>query len=431
MAEAILLPKLGNSVESAIILAWHAAVGDEVHAGMPICEVETDKATMDIESSADGLLLAQLAQPGDEVPVLQNIAVVGAAGEAVDSFLPAPVPAAIEPAQESVQAPASPASAASAPEFAPGRLPISPRARNLVQRKGLDPQQIPGSGPGGRIIERDVAAALQQQVALTPVAQAMLDSGDYALPAAPRAGRIGKGDMVPADTAAGRRTPLRGRRKLIAQRMLQSMQNSAQLSLHRSADARALQALRARCKASDTALGLRGISINDMLLFAVARTLPDFPSLNAHFVDDTIIEFEAVQLALAVDSERGLLVPVIGAAHSLPLTQLSREAKRLAAAARDGSILPDEMAGGSFTVSNLGALGIERFTPVLNPPQVAILGVGGIQLQAVEREGAVEFLPRIGLSLTINHQVVDGAPAARFLQQLAANLAQIDLLALS
>jgi pyruvate dehydrogenase E2 component (dihydrolipoamide acetyltransferase) len=217
-------------------------------------------------------------------------------------------------------------------------------------------------------------------------------------------------------------------RKVIAERMLQSLQTTAQLTLNASADARALQVLRKRLKESPEAMGLRGITINDLVLFAVARTLPAFPGLNALFTGAEIHQYRSVNLGIAVDTPKGLMVPVVRGADALSLRQLSAEAKRLATACQAGKIMPDELAGGTFTVTNLGAFGVESFTPVLNPPQVGILGVSGIQLKPVEVGDKVKFVPHLGLSLTINHQVVDGAPAARFLQALGQAIAAIDLL---
>lgn len=426
MAEAIIMPKLGNTAESAIILSWHVAVGDAVSAGDLLCEVETDKATLEIECTADGILLAQLCAAGEEVPVLSNIAVVGREGEPIAEFAPIPQP---HPAISNTGATSREYSSSAPTETESEEIvKISPRARNLAQRKGIDYEAISGSGPGGRIIERDIEAALR---GVTPVAQAMLDSGDYQLAADghPRGRRVSKADLLPVeDKSAARAMPLTGLRKTIARRMRDSLQSTAQLTLNASADARALQAYRRRLKESDARLGVDAVSINDLLLFAVSRTLPQFPALNATFENDAIFQQAAAHLGMAVDTQRGLLVPVIRSAESLTLKHLSAEARRLAEACRAGGIQPDELTGGSFTVSNLGALGIESFTPILNPPQVGVLGVGSINLKPVQQDGDVAFIPHIGLSLTINHQIVDGAPAARFLQQLSANLAAIDLL---
>jgi len=426
LAEAVVMPKLGNTVESAIILSWHVAVGDTVRPGDLLCEIETDKATLEIESSAGGILLAQLCAAGDEAPVLSNIAVVGSAGESIAEFEPRSYSASGEPPD----LPKSPVGDRRGAGLA-APIKISPRARKLAQRHGVDYQNIAGSGPGGRVIERDIERALPDAPAkFTPVAQAMLDSGDYKVAEGHPAGRrVSKADLERVESERfARAIPLTGVRKTIAGRMRESLQSTAQLTLNASADARALQAYRRRLKASDEGLGLAAVNINDLLLFAVSRTLPAFPALNALFENDVIYAQKAVHLGQAVDTDRGLLVPVIRSAESLTLKQLSEAARRLAEACRAGNIQPDELSGGSFTVSNLGALGIESFTPILNPPQVGILGVGSINLKPVEQEAEVAFVPHIGLSLTINHQVVDGAPAARFLQTLSANLAQIDLL---
>ena len=438
MAEGIVLPKLGNTVESAVILEWLVAVGDRVAPGDALCEVETDKASLEIESSAGGVLLAQLAQVGDDVPVLSPIAVVGQAGESISAFtgddaaLPAQPAAAALDQERHVNEQTTSSPARTPRGLGEADITISPRALNLARRKGVDYADLTGSGPGGRIIERDIEAALRERVKLTPLAQAMLSSGDYALPDAEATpSRVTKAHLVPARAATGvTEIPLKGIRKTIAKRMLASLQSSAQLTLNAWADARALQDFRRRLKTSDERLGLKHVTINDLLLFAVARALTAFPALNALFENDIIYQHESVHLALAVDTERGLLVPVIRNADSLNLRQLAAEARRLAEACRAGAVQPDELSGGTFTVSNLGALGIEHFTPVLNPPQVAILGVGGISLKPVPAGDGVEFAPHIALSLTINHQVIDGAPAARFLQGLAANLRDIDLLAL-
>jgi pyruvate dehydrogenase E2 component (dihydrolipoamide acetyltransferase) len=312
----------------------------------------------------------------------------------------------------------------------------------LADRKQLDVLSATGSGPGGRIIERDVQAMIAQKPVMSPLAQSMVDSGGYSAPAKGSgvSGRIMAADLAPVSTATTpiqpaapaddevEIIPVQGIRKVIANRMLESLQTTAQLTLNSSADARALQAYRQQLKTSSEELGLQTVTINDLLLFAVSRFLPRYPTLNALFTGQEIHQYRVVQLGVAVDTPRGLMVPTIRRANLLSLKQLADESKRLANACLDGKIAPDELAGGTFTVTNLGNLGIESFTPVLNPPQVAILGVGGIYLKPVQVDSEVKFIPHIGLSLTINHQVVDGAPAARFLQALATGLAQFELL---
>jgi pyruvate dehydrogenase E2 component (dihydrolipoamide acetyltransferase) len=329
-------------------------------------------------------------------------------------------------------------------------------------------QKLRGSGPGGRIIERDVAAALAAGPPLTAAARAALGP-DSAIP--PRGtgigGRVTVSDLAaagapegPALPAAGTEaaglpaagpgpdevtdTPIRGIRKLIADRMYRSLAESAQFTLNGAAPVSRLQELRARMKAADESLGLAKITINDLVLFLVSRLLPRYPYMNAHKIGDgrngdaILRTFERVHLGVAVDTPRGLMVPVVRNADLLSLRQIAGEAKRLAAACQSGGVKPEELSGSTFTVTNLGSLGVSGFTPVLNAPEVAILGVCGIELkpvvaptaapgEACRGEPGPRFEPHIGLSLTINHQVVDGAPAARFLKALGEAIADIDL----
>ena len=441
MATTVLMPKLGQSVESCIIVAWHKAVGESIAVDETLCEVETDKATMEVPSVVAGTLLAHYFAVGDEVPVQAALALIGTPAEAVVAT-PAPVAADTPMTTQAANA----------------LSPVSPRARRLAERKGLDLTTVAGSGPGGRRIERDVQGALTTQPRLTPVAKAMVAEGDYQPPAqgSGPGGWITSKDLqsrapqvdppvTPLASATPQPTPVtpttapmpqegavqipvRGVRKVIAERMLHSLQSTAQLTMNMAADARALRAYRERLKQSSEAWGLRQVSINDLLLFVLARTLPQFPELNAHYQGEIITQYGEVHLGFAVDTARGLLVPVIRHAERLTLRQIAAESKRLATACQGGKITPDELQGGTFTLTNLGAFGIESFTPVLNPPQVGILGVGAIGLKAVETDQGIEQLPHLALSLTINHQVVDGAPAARFLQRLAQGIAQIDLL---
>jgi pyruvate dehydrogenase E2 component (dihydrolipoamide acetyltransferase) len=432
MATVVVMPKQGNSVESCIIAAWKKKVGDSVSEGDILAEVETDKALVEVESPAAGTLLALFFKEGDDVPVLTNIAAIGQPGEAVDDLRPAGTGAAPAAAAVPAQSPT--------PALSPtdDRLKISPRAKRLAKHKSVAVAHLAGSGPGGRIIERDVQAAIQAQPAMTPLARTMAARGDFAVPAKGSgvSGRVMAGDLSPVSTQPPVVTPadeveiipLKGVRKVIAERMLESLQTTAQLTLNASADARSLLAYRRKLKAGPQAMGLQSVTINDLILLAVARTLPQFPDLNALFTGDAIHRYRPVHLAVAVDTPRGLMVPVIRQANTFSLKQLAQTAKQLAAACQEGKINPADLTGGTFTVTNLGNLGIESFTPVLNPPQVAILGVGGIALKPVEVEGEIQFVPHLSLSLTINHQVVDGAPAARFLRALSQGLANIELL---
>lgn len=452
MATAVVMPKQGQTVESCLIVGWKKAVGDQVATGEILTEVETDKALVEIESPAAGTILALFFEAGDDVPVLTNIAAIGQPGEDISSLRPAgakdkvitpPAPAVAEPSSQVKVLEAAPVPAVG--PTAQTAVGISPRARNLARQKGLDAASLAGSGPAGRIIERDVQVALAQKPVMTPLAKTMVAQGGFNLPAHGSGvrGRIMADDLQAAASQAAaaapvviaaeaeeevQTIPVKGIRKVIATRMLNSLQTTAQLTLNASADARAILAYRKRLKESAEALGLRQVTINDLLLLAVSRTLPQFSDLNATFSDDATTQYKNVHLGVAVDTPRGLMVPVIRRANTLSLKEIAQEAKRLAAACLDSTISADEMNGGTFTVTNLGSFGIESFTPVLNVPQVAILGVGNVNLKPVEVDGEVQFIPHLGLSLTINHQVVDGAPAARFLQALAQGLAQIELL---
>jgi pyruvate dehydrogenase E2 component (dihydrolipoamide acetyltransferase) len=435
MAVPVVLPKLGNTVESSIIVRWYKSRGETVKEGESLCEVETDKATVDVESPASGVLLDMFFQEGDNVTVMTPIAAIGVAGENADSLrpnlsdnrptstkmLPLTSEPVHEPPQESVD---------SAPA-------ISPRARKRALENEVNIRNLSGSGPEGRIIERDVMSALKPAPRLTPLARSMVETGDFVAPEHGSGihGRITVKDLQPAlpsspvqDNDETITIPLRGVRQLIAERMLASLQSTAQLTMNASADARALLDYRKQLKASSEAMGLQGVTINHLVLFVVTRTLLDFPALNSLFLGDRIVQYRNVHLGFAVDTPRGLIVPVVRSANHLSLKSLADQADELAKACQQGTITPDHLQGGTFAVSNLGSFGIESFTPVLNPPQVGILGVGSINLKPVAVNGEVQFIPHLGLSLTINHQAVDGAPAARFMQALVQNMTRLNLL---
>jgi pyruvate dehydrogenase E2 component (dihydrolipoamide acetyltransferase) len=465
MAHEVILPIQGQSVETCLILGWKKKVGEQVQEGEALVEVETDKASFEIPAPVSGTLLAIYHQQGEDVPVLAALALIGQPGEAVAaatgsaSLAGAPAgamhaaPAAVgtAPAAPQGAAPtgAGPRVAGATPHRAGGRPAISPRARRLAERSGWSSAEaaatLPqgrGSGPGGRILERDVRQALQARGAAKPreagpPAEHAPASPGYAplqagfAPASP--GYAAAKSAQPADFPGPfTEIPVKGVRKIIAERMLASLAGSAQYTMHAWANAEILTAYRQRLKASDEVLGLRGISIGDMVNFAAVRTLAGHPEVNAHFSAGRLLQFQRVHLGFAVDTPRGLVVPVIRNADSLSLKRLAAEAARLAQACLDGTVSLEALSGGTFTVSNLGALGIEFFTPVLNPPQVAILGVGGISLRPVPGpkpgEADTAFRLHIALSLTANHQVLDGAPAARFLAELARNIENIGLL---
>ena len=435
MATPVVMPRQGQSVESCILGEWLVRPGEEVVAGQVLAGYETDKAAFELEAPVAGVLIEVFFEPGDDVPVLANVAAIGVRGEDVSGLRPGrggarsgegPT-AEREPAAGAVSAVVEPAPAA------PAKAGTSPRARRLAEARGLDPAGLAGTGPGGRTIERDVRAVLGAAPRLSPAALAAVRTGR----AAPSVGS-GPGGMVltgdlpapaaAAPAAAPTESQLTGIRKLIAGRMLESLQSTAQLTLTRTADARALQGVRAKVKANGQALGLPNITLNDMVVLAVGRTLMRHPGLNAHFLGDRVRQFPFANIGIAVDTPRGLMVPVLAHVESLTLGEVSVGLRQLAAACQAGNVNPDLLGGGTFTVTNLGGLGIDAFTPVLNVPQVAILGVGGLILKPILADGGIEHIPAITLSLTINHQVVDGAPAARFLQDLAGTLENFELL---
>lgn len=447
MATIVVMPQLGNSVESCIIVEWMIAEGDTVSVDQTLASIETDKSTMEVPSTAEGTVLKLLWEEGDEVPVKDPLIIVGEPGEDISGLVPGGDAAPAEADAPAEQAAAAPEAAA--PAFATERATgaVSPRARALAASNGVDASAIAeGSGPHGRVIERDVAAAIAAGPVLTSAARAagvsaaegtgiggrvsVADAGraPEAAPAAAVAAPAAAADFPGASTSA----PLKGVRKVVAKRMMESLTSTAQLTLNTTANAAGILAMRKKVKNADEALGLNKITLNDLVCFAVSRTLLKYPVFNAHLEDGVLTEFEQVHLGFACDTPRGLLVPVIRSAQALGLKAFSDEAKRLAGGAIDGSLSPDFLSGGTFTVSNIGSFGIETFTPVINLPQTAILGVGAITPRpTVAADGTIGVEQRINLSLTIDHQVIDGADGARFLRDLVAAIENIDVTVLA
>ena len=298
-------------------------------------------------------------------------------------------------------------------------MKISPRARHLAERTDADLSRAVPTGPNGRIIERDVNALLDKGFTNADKAEVKAEAAPAAKAEAPAA--------KPENTAEYTDVRLPNIRKVIARSMHASLSNMAQLTLNSSFDATQIMAYRKMLKANAEALGMNNITLNDIVLYAVAKTIPAFRDLNAHYLDDKEIirYFNTVNLGIAVDTERGLLVPTVFGAEKLSLNDLAGEAKSVITAAQKGQISPDKLKGASFTVTNLGAMGIESFTPVINPPQTGILGVGAVTYR-VKADGST--YPAMGLSLTFDHRALDGAPAAKFLKALCDNLANFNLL---
>jgi len=405
MAIPILMPKQGQSVESCLIIKWDRKVGDKVKAEEPICEVETDKAVFEVEAPEAGTILKIFYQEGDDVPVLNTIAIIGQPGEKIDHLIPQKTVSVSKEEYVENQKALTPDKSLkkTKPSFGTGLIAISPLARRFAEKKGINFSQLIGSGPGGRIIKKDVEKALSE--------------GERYIPST-----VSKKYFGPV-----KEIPVEGVRKIISERMLTSLQSTAQLTLNTSVDASNLLACRESLKSGSRMKRLHKININDFLLYLVANILPKFKKMNAHFLKDKILEFEQVHLGFAVDSPRGLMVPIIHNAHLLSLEEISQEARRLNTACQEETILPDELNGGTFTITNLGTMGIETFTPILNIPQVAILGIGSISLKPIMKEDKIQFIPHMSLSFTFDHRAVDGAPAAKFLQELNKLIANFNL----
>lgn len=453
MAIAVIMPRQGQSVESCIISKWMKQKGDSVASGDVLFTYETDKAAFEEESQIEGILLEVFFQEGDDVPVLTNVCVIGQKGEDISEFLPSSNKAALLIAQvlsnavssDDINSIASSDAndntsfneAASTGIISVGEgFKISPRARNLATKMRLNESRAIATGPEGRIIERDILALAEKEPGATLSAAA-----EYrALKGVNIQGTGIGGRVVTEDIQGFAITPkedknvstaqvneyeevkLSNIRKVIAKAMHQSLSNSAQLTLHASFDATAILSYRKLLKTSQEGLGLNNITLNDMVIYAVSRTLLNHSNLNAHFFDDKMHIYHNVHLGVAVDTERGLMVPTLYNANLKSLNQMASEIKALAKTCQEGSINPDNLKGGTFTVTNLGQLDIEMFTPILNPPQTGILGVNTIVYRVKVTDGEMVAYPAMGLSLTFDHRAVDGAPAARFLKELKNNL---------
>jgi pyruvate dehydrogenase E2 component (dihydrolipoamide acetyltransferase) len=401
MAIPIIMPRQGQSVETCIITKWFRQKGDTVKSGDILFSYETDKAAFDVESPSDGTILEIFYGDGAEVPVLVNVALIGDAGEKIEPVISqlSREPGKPDNSQESSEAIISvpPASKTeNTDETGEMKIRISPRAKRYADKKGLSFYGIQGSGPNGRIICSDI------EKAISPLEVKM--------------------DEVKVQQGEFTEQPLSNVRRLIARTMHASLQNSAQLTHHMSADVRNI--LEARRKIKE---GLKNgsenqdITLNDMICMCVIKAIKKFPEINAHFLDDRIKVFNKVHLGIAVDTPRGLMVPAVKNADDMDLQALSRGLKSAADACKKGNINPEfiKSTAASFTVSNLGNYGVEMFTPVVNLPQSAILGVCTIINRPADLgNNTFGFVPYIGLSLTYDHRAIDGGPATLFLREI-------------
>ena len=431
MAEAVIMPRQGQSVESCLVTSVNKKKGDSVNAGEVLFAYETDKSSFEEEAKISGTVLEILVEAGEEVPCLEPVMIIGQAGEDISGLLAgiggtASAPAVAPIAEASVGAVVKP------PEAAPAEfIKISPRARAYAESARIDLGMVSASGPNGRIIERDIIEAAKGRADGAPVMPADVGSPPAAAPAAERDMPVSRVAISVADSSPEAEytdEKLPNIRRIIAKAMHASLSEMAQLTLNSSFDAAQVLNFRARLKSRAQDLGLENITLNDIILYAVARTLKNHKEVNAHYLGESMRYFSAVNLGMAVDTGRGLVVPTIFGADRLSLNELSKQAKLIISEAQSGKIDPDKLKGGTFTVTNLGALGVESFTPVINPPQTAILGVNNITRRAKQVNGQDIFYDCMGLSLTFDHRALDGAPAARFLKDLCAGLENFDLL---
>ena len=448
------MPKQGQSVESCIVTEFKKKVGDKVAVGDVLFSYETDKASFDEDSKVEGTVLACFFNDNDEIPCLTNVMVIGEPGESFSEYAPSGA-AVTEPVEVTTVAAAP---AAESPATVPGAstssatgnsetpspvagAPVSPRARRLAAEKGVDTAQVAGTGPHGRVIERDVIAA--QGAPKSGLAKAMMADGGLQAPAAGSGiGGMVKGSDLKVwqpthtENLAGEGEEFKvekmsNMRKLIAKSMYNSLQNTAQLTHMLGADARRVQALRKKAKkALEEGRIDANITINDFVCYAVIKALKKFPKVNSHCLGDAMRIFNVVNLGCAVDTERGLMVPCVKHAEDLNIIGLSKALKKVAEDCKKGSINPDLLSaeGASFTVSNLGGFGVEWFTPVINVPQSAILGVGTIVPRPKDLgAGVYAFVPYLGLSLTYDHRALDGGEATRFLKQVAIEIENLEV----
>lgn len=427
MAVFVRMPQKGLTEESAILAKWYVKKGDTVKEGQYIFALETGKATFDVEAEVSGTVLELIGEEGDEVAVKAVVCVIGKPGESYTRDIPAgaagpgvstPEPASDVPGKAEPASPAAPVvpampdvpAASHADRASPDSrgIRISPRARRLAALHGIAPAGIAGSGPGGRIIEDDIKAALGGAVA---------------------GGRPGT-----VTVSESRKSPdgeykivLNGRiRRTIAANMMKSLQGTAQFTMAAFFDATEMLEYRERYNAANSRE--EGLGINDLVVYAVSRTILDFPFMNAHYSDEEMRLFTHVSIGIAVDTSGGLMVPVVKNAELKSLAAISSEIRGLAGKCREMKASPEDLSGGTFTVTNIGAFGVELFTPVINPPQTGILGVGCLDYRRKKTSAGMVDFQAMGLSLTVDHRAVDGAPAAAFLKALCTELENFPLL---
>jgi pyruvate dehydrogenase E2 component (dihydrolipoamide acetyltransferase) len=430
MATKVIMPKQGLQMTEGTIIKWLKQEGEPVESGQPLFEMETDKLTITIDAAVSGTLLKIVKGAGEVVPITEMIAVIGEAGEDISGLL---AEAPTDQTQEATATGTTGASNASTAETATvakaagERILITPRAKALAQDNQLDYTKVSGSGPTGLIIERDVRdyqTAVTRKI--TPVAAQLAGQNQVDLAEVVGSGARGKIMKADIEAAIAARVnknavrtrketiiPFTGMRKVIATRMTQSLQEMAQASHRMKVDLTELVRFREKLKEAEVK-----VSFTDIFVKVVSRALLDFPMVNASLTDEGILVKDYVNMGVAVAVEKGLIVPVIKDADLMTLQEIATVAAELIAKAKNGQLQPDDYTGGTFTITNLGMFDIDEFTAIINPPESAILAIGKINQTSVVVEGAIVVRPIMTLSLTYDHRVVDGAPAAQFMQRV-------------
>ncbi|TEU08482.1 MAG: 2-oxo acid dehydrogenase subunit E2 [Anaerolineales bacterium] len=426
MATTVILPKLGQTMEEGTIVQWLKKEGDTIGRGDVLFQVESDKAVLEVEAKTRGVLRKILVDKGNKIPVLTPVAIIARPDEDISEALSAESRVPSVRARPSAATPTRARSVPPGPTLESGRERIlsSPRARRLAAEKGVSLSLIVGSGPNGRIVEKDVLFFLEAQPLATPLARKVAAELGVPLTQVVATGaRVTADDVraaaqVPVTPPAAEVeiVPLSGVRAVIADRMVTSARTTAAVTLQSVVDATELVALRNKLKmALADELGFN-VGYNDLLAVIVARCLAEFPYMNVRLEESGIRRLKGVNLGMAVDSDRGLLVPVIRNADRLTIKEFAVKFRELVARAREGKALHDDLTGGSFTITNLGMFGVDAFTPIIRLPECAILGVGRIHPEPAIVGGEIVVRQRMWLSLTFDHRLVDGGPAARFLQ---------------
>lgn len=383
MSKEFVMPKLGMTMEEGTITKWLKKEGDKVEKGEPIVEIMTDKVNMEVESPYDGILLKIVAKEGDVVPILQPIAIIGEEGEEVKVE-----ESKVEEKKEEVK-------------IEEEVIKASPAAKKLAREAGIDLSLIKGTGPDGRIVEKDVLAYIEahKKVEVAP--------------------QITPEPSVQVSQLVYREETISSIRREIAGRLSKSYREAVHITLEFTADVTDIVKIREKLKEKASSKNLPVPTFNDIFVRLVSLVLKDYPNLNAHFDGEKLTVFNTVNMGVAVAVKEGLLVPVVKEAEKKSIFEIAKITSDLVSRTREGKVLPDELSGGTFTITNLGMFGIDFFTPIINPPQVAILGIG--RIREVLKPGNI-VVDEVTLSLSVDHRVVDGAPAAMFLRDLGEAL---------